>query len=43
MEFMQDFPDDAACLDLLWRQRFAPDGSRTHCRKCDQERKCSTA
>ncbi len=39
MEFMQDFPDDAACLDLLWRQRYAPDGSRAHCRRCDQERK----
>ena len=26
MEFMREFPDDAACLDWLWRQRFAPDG-----------------
>jgi hypothetical protein len=21
MEFMRQFPDDAACLDFLWRQR----------------------
>jgi transposase len=39
MEFMQDFPDDAACMDLLWRQRYAPNGSRAECPKCEQERK----
>lgn len=39
MEFMRDYPDDAACLDFLWRQRYAPDGSRAHCPKCEQERK----
>jgi len=39
MEFMRDFPNDATCLDFLWRQRFAPDGSRAHCPKCDRERK----
>lgn len=39
MEFMRDFPDDSACLDLLWRQRYAPDGSHAECPKCEQERK----
>src|SRR4029077_6474140 len=39
MEFMQDFPDDATCLDFLWRERYAPDGHHTHCPKCGQERK----
>jgi transposase len=39
MEFMREFPDDEACLDWLWRERFAPDGSHTHCPKCDRERK----
>jgi transposase-like protein len=37
-EFMRDFPDDAACLDWLWRSRFAPDGQHAHCPKCDAER-----
>jgi transposase-like protein len=39
VEFMRDYPDDAACLDRLWRDRFAPDGHHTHCPKCDRERK----
>jgi len=39
MEFMREFPDDAACLDHLWRTRFAPDGHTTHCPKCDRERR----
>jgi transposase len=39
MEFMRDYPDDAACLDFLWQQRYAPDGSHAHCPKCDRERK----
>jgi transposase len=39
MEFMQTYPDDAACLDFLWRERFAPDGHHAHCPKCDQQRK----
>ncbi|HUJ55404.1 MAG TPA: IS1595 family transposase, partial [Gaiellaceae bacterium] len=39
MEFMQAFPDDAACLDWLFRQRHAPDGAHAHCPKCDRERK----
>jgi transposase len=39
VEFMRDYPDDAACLDRLWRDRFAPDGHQAHCPKCDRERK----
>ncbi len=39
IEFMREYPNDAACLDRLWRERYAPDGHHAHCRKCDQERK----
>jgi len=39
IEFMREYPDDAACLDRLWRERFAPDGHRTACPKCKRERK----
>ncbi|MFL5818402.1 MAG: IS1595 family transposase [Conexibacter sp.] len=39
MEFMRDFPDDATCLEWLWKQRFARDDGRTFCPKCDQDRK----
>ncbi len=38
MEFMRDFPDDAACLEHLWRSRYAPDGEHATCPKCEQER-----
>ncbi len=38
MEFMHEFPDDAACLEWLWRNRYAPDGEHAHCPKCDAER-----
>ena len=38
MEFMREFPDDATCLEHLWRQRFSPDGEHAFCPKCDQER-----
>jgi len=38
MEFQRDFPDDAACLEWLWRTRFSPDGEHAHCPKCDRER-----
>jgi transposase-like protein len=38
MEFMRDFPDDATCLDWLWRTRYAADGEHAHCPKCDKER-----
>jgi transposase len=38
MEFMRDYPDDAACLEHLWRSRFSPDGEHAECPKCEQER-----
>jgi transposase len=38
MEFMRDFPDDAACLDWLWRTRYASDGEHASCPKCEQVR-----
>jgi transposase len=34
MEFMRDFPDDAACLDWLWRNRYSKDGTHAKCAKC---------
>jgi len=34
-EFLAEFPDDAACLEYLWRTRHAPDGEHAHCPKCD--------
>src|SRR4051794_10894091 len=37
-EFMRDFPDDAACLDWLWRTRYAPDGEHAMCPHCGVER-----
>ena len=39
MEFMRTYPDDEACLDFLWRERFAPDGHHAECPKCERERK----
>jgi transposase len=36
---MREYPDDAACLDRLWRDKYAPDGHHAHCPKCDRERK----
>lgn len=39
VEFWREYPDDAACLDRLWRERYAPDGHHAHCPKCDRERK----
>jgi transposase len=38
MEFMRDYPDDAACLEHLWRSRFSSDGEHAECPKCEQER-----
>ena len=38
VEFMRDFPDDATCLDWLWRQRFSEDGRHAECPKCERER-----
>jgi hypothetical protein len=39
VEFMRECPNDAACLDMLWRERYAPDGHRAACPKCKQTRK----
>ncbi len=39
MEFMREYPNDAACLDRLWRDRFAPDGHHARCPRCEKERK----
>lgn len=38
-EFQQDFPDDATCLEWLWRERFSPDGHTADCPKCKQPRR----
>lgn len=38
VEFMAEFPDDATCLEWLWRQRFSPDGEHAYCPKCERER-----
>jgi transposase len=33
-EFLVEFPDDAACLEHLWRSRYSPDGEYAYCPKC---------
>jgi len=38
MEFMKEFPDDAACLNWLWRSRYSEDGEHAQCPKCQQVR-----
>lgn len=37
-EFLRDFPDDATCLEHLWRSRYSPDGEHAECPKCERER-----
>ena len=39
VEFMREFPDDATCLELLWRQRYANDADKTICPRCQVMRK----
>ena len=38
MEFMREFPDDAACLDWLWRNRHSENGTHAECPKCEEWR-----
>jgi transposase len=38
MEFVREYPDDAACLDYLWRTRYAEDGENAECPKCEKVR-----
>ena len=38
MDFMREFPDDDACLEYLWRTRYADDGVHAACPKCETER-----
>src|ERR1039458_5814571 len=38
MQFMAEFPDDASCLEWLWRNRFSKDGIHAVCHKC----RCTT-
>ena len=37
MEFMQEFPDDDACLEWLWQTRHATNGEHAYCPKCEAE------
>jgi hypothetical protein len=39
VEFMREYPDDAACLETLWRERHAPDGSTAVCPQCARDRR----
>jgi transposase-like protein len=39
MDFMAEFPDDATCLEWLWRNRYSDDGSHADCPKCGGRRK----
>ncbi|MGZ6907737.1 MAG: transposase, partial [Acidimicrobiia bacterium] len=35
----REFPDDATCLDWLWRQNLSPDGEHAECPKCGTTRR----
>jgi transposase-like protein len=39
VEFVREFPDDATCLEWLWRNRYSEDGSHAYCPSCERERK----
>jgi transposase len=34
MDFMREFPDDATCLEWMWRTRYSSDGIHAECPKC---------
>jgi predicted RNA-binding Zn-ribbon protein involved in translation (DUF1610 family) len=38
VEFERLTQDDGACLELLWRARYSPDGTMAHCPECDEQR-----
>lgn len=38
VDFFREFPDDAACLDYLWRERFSADGVTAFCERCAKPR-----
>jgi len=38
MEFMREWPDDATCLEWLWRERWSEDGIHADCPKCKRQR-----
>jgi transposase len=38
MEFVREYPDDATCMEFLWRTRYAEDGEHAECPKCEQTR-----
>ncbi len=38
IEFMREFPDDATCLEWLWRNRYSSDGIHAECPKCGSMR-----
>jgi transposase len=37
VDFLRDFPDDEACLQWLWRQRYSQDGTHAFCERCEAE------
>src|SRR5437899_8475029 len=39
MDLGRDFPDDATCLEWLWRKHFSADGEHADCPKCGTLRK----
>jgi transposase len=38
-DFQDEFPNDDACLDYLWRQLHSADGEHADCPKCDRSRR----
>ncbi len=38
MEFVRAYPDDEACLQSLWRNRYSHDGTHAQCPNCEEVR-----